>query len=112
MQPLLVFDLRMPFLMVSAGGGFDDPSQILIPGQPGLQVFLLLVAFVAVPWMLLPKPLILKKRHEALEAAKVRGASAVLCCCHSHLPSFRTVVEGYFLTHVMRVQYRARAAWS
>lgn len=29
------------------------------------QVFLLLACFVAVPWMLLPKPLILKKRHEA-----------------------------------------------
>ncbi len=26
---------------------------------------LLLVSFVAVPWMLLPKPMILKKRHEA-----------------------------------------------
>lgn len=30
-----------------------------------LQVMLLLVSFVAVPWMLVPKPLILKKRHEA-----------------------------------------------
>ncbi len=28
------------------------------------------MAFVAVPWMLLPKPLILKKRHEALQKAK------------------------------------------
>ncbi|PNW78309.1 hypothetical protein CHLRE_09g402500v5 [Chlamydomonas reinhardtii] len=65
----------MIYMFLSPGGGFDDPSQILIPGQPGLQVFLLLVAFVAVPWMLLPKPLILKKRHEALEAAK--GQSSV-----------------------------------
>jgi hypothetical protein len=31
----------------------------------GAQVFLVLIAFVAVPWMLVPKPLILKKRHEA-----------------------------------------------
>jgi hypothetical protein len=30
-----------------------------------LQVFLLLVAFVAVPWMLLPKPLILNARYKA-----------------------------------------------
>lgn len=30
-----------------------------------LQVFLLLLAFAAVPWMLIPKPYILKKRHEA-----------------------------------------------
>ena len=29
------------------------------------QVFLLLLAFAAVPWMLIPKPYILKKRHEA-----------------------------------------------
>jgi hypothetical protein len=28
-------------------------------------VLLVLVAFVAVPWMLVPKPMILKKRHEA-----------------------------------------------
>eukprot|EP00198_Chlamydomonas_reinhardtii_P009401 XP_001698738.1 predicted protein [Chlamydomonas reinhardtii] len=59
----------MIYMFLSPGGGFDDPSQILIAGQPGLQVFLLLVAFVAVPWMLLPKPLILKKRHDALQAA-------------------------------------------
>lgn len=30
-----------------------------------LQVFLLLIAFAAVPWMLIPKPYVLKKRHEA-----------------------------------------------
>lgn len=34
-----------------------------------MQVVLLLVLLVAVPWMLLPKPLILKKRHEARVAA-------------------------------------------
>ena len=28
-------------------------------------MFLVLAALVAVPWMLIPKPLILKKRHEA-----------------------------------------------
>jgi hypothetical protein len=33
-------------------------------GQGGLQLFLVLIAFLAVPCMLLPKPLILKKRHE------------------------------------------------
>jgi V-type H+-transporting ATPase subunit a len=41
-----------------------------------LQVVLLLVAFAAVPWMLLPKPLILKKRHEA--AQNVSGAGVQL----------------------------------
>ncbi|KAG2432238.1 hypothetical protein HXX76_009157 [Chlamydomonas incerta] len=66
----------MIYMFLSPGGGFDDPSQILIPGQPGLQVFLLLIAFVAVPWMLLPKPLILKKRHEALQAATQNASVA------------------------------------
>ncbi|KAG2446982.1 hypothetical protein HYH02_008136 [Chlamydomonas schloesseri] len=66
----------MIYMFLSPGGGFDDPSQILIPGQPGLQVFLLLIAFVAVPWMLLPKPLILKKRNEALQAAMQAAAAA------------------------------------
>ncbi|KAK1427281.1 hypothetical protein QVD17_15964 [Tagetes erecta] len=33
-------------------------------GQKYLQILLLLLALVAVPWMLIPKPLILKKQHE------------------------------------------------
>ncbi|KAK1285428.1 Vacuolar proton ATPase a1 [Acorus calamus] len=32
-------------------------------GQKALQIFLLLIAIVAVPWMLFPKPFILKKLH-------------------------------------------------
>lgn len=36
----------------------------LFPGQKMLQIVLLLLALVSVPWMLLPKPLILKKQHE------------------------------------------------
>ena len=41
-------------------------------GQAFFQNLLLLVAFVCVPWMLIPKPYILKKRHEA--ALKTGGA--------------------------------------
>ncbi|KAI5388456.1 V-type proton ATPase subunit a2 isoform X2 [Lathyrus oleraceus] len=37
----------------------------LFVGQKNLQLVLLLLAGVAVPWMLLPKPFILKKQHEA-----------------------------------------------
>ncbi|CAK8576596.1 unnamed protein product [Lathyrus sativus] len=37
----------------------------LFEGQKNLQLVLLLLAGVAVPWMLLPKPFILKKQHEA-----------------------------------------------
>ncbi len=40
---------------------------IQIPGT--VQLLLLFVLLIAVPWMLIPKPLILKKRHEARAAA-------------------------------------------
>ncbi|WCJ40923.1 V-type proton ATPase 116 kDa subunit a 1 [Euphorbia peplus] len=36
----------------------------LFPGQQTLQPILLLLALVSVPWMLLPKPFLLKKQHE------------------------------------------------
>ncbi|KAL4446730.1 hypothetical protein ABPG77_007974 [Micractinium sp. CCAP 211/92] len=48
---------------VDCGG--KCPENKMFAGQAGLQVFLLLMCFISVPWMLLPKPLILKKRHEA-----------------------------------------------
>ncbi|KAL0048361.1 hypothetical protein WJX82_001585 [Trebouxia sp. C0006] len=41
------------------------PRNKMYAGQAGFQVFLLLAAFAAVPWMLIPKPYVLKKRHEA-----------------------------------------------
>jgi V-type H+-transporting ATPase subunit a len=41
----------------------------MFAGQGYLQLFLLLVMFVCVPMMLFPKPLILKKRHEARNAS-------------------------------------------
>ncbi|KAL5129941.1 V-type proton ATPase subunit a3 [Glycine soja] len=37
----------------------------LFAGQKNLQLVLLLLAAISVPWMLLPKPFILKKQHEA-----------------------------------------------
>ncbi|KAI4342396.1 hypothetical protein MLD38_027032 [Melastoma candidum] len=36
----------------------------LFPGQKTVQLVLLFLALVAVPWMLLPKPFLLKKQHE------------------------------------------------
>eukprot|EP00798_Chlamydomonas_sp_ICE-L_P009116 gene9116-16238_t len=47
---------------VTEGNGIFD-------AQESLQKFLLAVALIAVPCMLLPKPLILKKRHEASQKA-------------------------------------------
>lgn len=41
-------------------------------GQGFLQVLLLLVAFVSVPWMLVPKPMILKKRWEERAGASAQ----------------------------------------
>ena len=52
------------------------PENAMLPGQGGLQVVLLLAAFVAVPWMLVPKPYILKKRWEERGGAAARYASA------------------------------------
>jgi hypothetical protein len=43
-----------------------EDANRLFPGQGGVQVVLVLVALFAVPWMLLPKPLVLKARHEAM----------------------------------------------
>ena len=36
----------------------------LFPGQKTLQLVLLVLALVSVPWMLIPKPFLLKKQHE------------------------------------------------
>ncbi|PSC76142.1 V-type proton ATPase subunit a3-like isoform A [Micractinium conductrix] len=47
---------------VDCGG--KCPENKMFAGQAGLQVFLLIICFISVPCMLLPKPLILKKRHE------------------------------------------------
>jgi len=48
---------------------FMEPGHVpidnqLIPGQGGLQAFLILIAFVSVPMLLLPKPLLLKAKHQ------------------------------------------------
>ncbi|WOL16764.1 V-type proton ATPase subunit a3 [Canna indica] len=36
----------------------------LLPGQKTIQLVLLLLAFISVPWMLFPKPILLKKQHD------------------------------------------------
>ncbi|KAL4584247.1 hypothetical protein LXL04_008842 [Taraxacum kok-saghyz] len=42
----------------------DLEDNQLIFGQKYLQIMLLILALVAVPWMLIPKPFLLKKQHE------------------------------------------------
>jgi V-type H+-transporting ATPase subunit a len=44
------------------------PENKMFSGQGQVQVLLLLIALVAVPWMLIPKPYILKKRWEQRQA--------------------------------------------
>ena len=56
----------MIFMFLSPGN--VEGAGVLYGGQAALQVLLLLAAFAAVPWMLLPKPLILKKRAELFAA--------------------------------------------
>jgi V-type H+-transporting ATPase subunit a len=64
----------------SVTGVASCPENVLLGtagGQAFFQNLLLLVAFVCVPWMLVPKPYILKKRHEAsLKAGAGAGSSS------------------------------------
>eukprot|EP00962_Isochrysis_galbana_P046390 scaffold18663_cov87-Isochrysis_galbana.AAC.2 len=45
--------------------GDVPPEARLYEGQEHVQLLLLTLAFVSVPWMLLAKPLLLRKRHRA-----------------------------------------------
>jgi len=57
-------DLYNIMIYMFLSPGSLDESNRLFPGQAGFQVILVLIALVCIPWMLLPKPMILKKRHE------------------------------------------------
>ena len=48
----------------------DTQQNQLIGGQGPLQALLLLIAFISVPMMLLPKPFLLKREHEAKVARR------------------------------------------
>mmetsp|Transcript_9082 Transcript_9082/g.12167 ORF Transcript_9082/g.12167 Transcript_9082/m.12167 type:complete len:849 (-) Transcript_9082:50-2596(-) len=50
-----------------AAGGASEQDRIW-SSQMAVQIFLLLLALICVPWMLLPKPLLLKRDHEAKQA--------------------------------------------
>ena len=84
----------MIYMFLSPGDvdcGGACPENKMFAGQAFLQVLLLLVAFVAVPCMLFPKPLILKKRHE--ERMQSRSASYGLLAADD-IETFRASTGG------------------
>ncbi|XP_007429716.1 V-type proton ATPase 116 kDa subunit a isoform X2 [Python bivittatus] len=42
---------------------YDDNATMLYKGQKGLQCFLVVVAFLCIPWMLIAKPLVLRQQY-------------------------------------------------
>jgi V-type H+-transporting ATPase subunit a len=67
-------DLYNVLIRMFLGLGDVLPANQLFSGQKGLQQFLLAIAFISVPWMLVPKPLILKKRWEESQKGKAQRA--------------------------------------
>eukprot|EP01025_Chloroclados_australasicus_P002609 TRINITY_DN105_c1_g1_i1.p1 TRINITY_DN105_c1_g1~~TRINITY_DN105_c1_g1_i1.p1 ORF type:complete len:897 (-),score=88.28 TRINITY_DN105_c1_g1_i1:296-2986(-) len=64
---------------------FGCPESFIFDGQGGVQAVLLLIAFLCIPWMLLPKPLILRSRHN--KALKEKGQYGMLTgSSHHQLP--------------------------
>ncbi|KAL0561131.1 hypothetical protein IC582_001551 [Cucumis melo] len=57
-------DLYHVMIYMFLGPTDDLAENQLFPGQKNVQIVLLLLALVAVPWMLLPKPFLLKRQHE------------------------------------------------
>jgi len=55
--------------------GTVPPDAVLYAGQAQVQAVLLLLAFVTVPWMLLSKPLLLRRRHLQVSGYKTLKAS-------------------------------------
>ncbi|KAJ3299275.1 H(+)-transporting V0 sector ATPase subunit a [Borealophlyctis nickersoniae] len=60
--------------MVLSPGNVSEKDQIY-PGQAGLQTFLVLLALICVPWMLLGKPYYLKRQHAKRGALGYAGLS-------------------------------------
>lgn len=59
--PNLLIELIGMFFFKSSA---TSECQILYPGQPGVQIFLILCALICIPVMLLVKPIILWRRHK------------------------------------------------
>ncbi len=69
-------DLKTILINMFMSPGTVPAELTLFSGQSAVQSFLLLCALVSVPWMLLPKPLILRARHQRRkEYRPLRGGS-------------------------------------
>jgi len=68
-------DLYNIMIYMFLSPGSLEPANTLFPGQASIQVLLVLLALVCVPWMLLTKPYVLKKRHEASQTGSGGGAA-------------------------------------
>lgn len=66
--------LNMLIKMFLSPGNVEAEEQ-LFPGQAGIQVFLLLLALVCVPWMLCTKPYLIWKEHQATVEQGYSGVS-------------------------------------
>lgn len=67
-------DLYNVLIRMFLGMGDVLPANVLFSGQKTVQQLLLVIAFISVPWMLFPKPLILKKRWEKAQKSKPHGS--------------------------------------
>jgi V-type H+-transporting ATPase subunit a len=85
-------DLYHVMIYMFLSPGTVDEAGFLFPGQAGLQVFLLLISFAAVPWMLFPKPFILKKRHEESERQVRPARTPIYAIYHTYRRNFGTRV--------------------
>ncbi|GKA38609.1 V-type proton ATPase subunit A2 [Tanacetum coccineum] len=63
-QPNLYYTMIYTFLIPA--GDLDDDQ--LFPNQNTIELVLLLLSLIVVPWMLLPEPFILKAQHNRVEA--------------------------------------------
>jgi len=65
-------DLKAILIGLFMSPGSVPPELQMYPFQAQVQLILFVLALVAVPWMLIPKPMILKARHEARMSKKYR----------------------------------------